>query len=167
MKKPYRKATVLDPDASFATQGWTDELDSGKAADKLLADANEGDRRALDWVRRFADEGVTPSIVRQIGMKLLKLPMTVQLIPAPVDKTFRWRVRLQDSSQLADDEFSYLLAMLVIRGGFASRFKKCEFAECVSPYFLGNAKAKYCSDKCGSNVRVRKMRHNQKARQML
>lgn len=153
--------------ASFAVRSWTDGLDPRKAAEKLLADANDGDIRALSWVKRFSDDGVTALIVRQIGLKMRRLPMTVQVIAVPAEKTFEYRIQLQDSGHITDEQFAVLLAFLVVKSGLASRIKTCEFTECKEPYFLGNSKAKYCSNKCGSNVRARKMRKNQKASQML
>ena len=149
MGNPYKNSGETlgpNPEPSFAIQDWTAGLDPEKAAEKLLGEANDGDRRALYWVRRFTDYGVTNSMIRKIGRQFRQLNMTAQLIPVTAGKTFELRIQLPDKRQLTDEEFVHLLAMLIIRGELASRFKRCEFAECKMPYFLGNSKAKYCSD---------------------
>ena len=170
MKNPYKKSkrmVVSSHVFSFDVIDWTEDLDPEKAADRLLGSANDGDRRALAWVMRFTNYGVTSSMLDQIGAKFRQLEFMARLYRVPGAMTFEWRLRLPDKSQLTDDVFLHLLALLIIRGRIATRIKKCEFDECERPYFLGNAKAKYCSDKCGSNVRARKMRRNQKARESL
>ena len=50
--------------------------------------------------------------------------------------------------------------------GALNGLKRCESEECRN-YFIGNAKAKWCSDTCGSRERLRDKRRRDKERQML
>ena len=124
--------------------------------------ANEGEETVLKWVKRVEKEGVTPALVIEINRALEKINFIAcpALLPGMEKLGFRYANPAGVDGWDDETTMTYWVANL-IADGTLNRLKRCEFKECRK-YFLGNAKAKYCSDRCGSNVRVRKLRSKSK-----
>ena len=167
MKKPYRRRSnlkVQTAELSFKFDDWIANLEPRKAAKILLKHAGEGDRTAMRYVRAFVANGVTESLIHRIDSKVRHIELPAQLRRTQGALSFEWRIGTPKPGQLTDEIYFALLALLAISSGEAARFKECRFCK---TWFLGNAKARYCSDKCGSRIRIERKRKRDRERQMI
>jgi len=157
-----------------------DELSSYALArkDELLADdlaawANSGDECALQWIRRLKKYGVTKSLLADVDRAVRGFRVHTFLALDVDFGTFGWRQQIikhrtfSDHSAVSDRAavFALMIARLV-NAGIIDRLKRCQLKSCRK-YFFGGPRAKWCSDTCGSKVRVRNKRKRDKQRQML
>lgn len=166
MKKPYSRKSNLKihtAELAFRFEDWIAELEPRKAANRLLEDAENGNGNAKKYVNAFVTTGVTETLIKRIDSKLRKIDFAAQLRRTQGALTFEWRVGAPEPGQLAGEVYYALLALLAISYGEARRFKECEYCK---KRFLGNAKAKYCSNNCGSQIRVRRKRAKDKKRKL-
>jgi hypothetical protein len=131
----------------------------------VLKAANAGDERFLAWLRRVERHGVTHGLAEDINKKLLGFQMpacfvfnteTGKLEPG----FFPFDLPKNDEVMIA---FSVAVALA---DGALDTLKRCALKEC-SKYFVGDPRAKWCSETCGSKYRVRNKRKKDKQRQML
>ena len=154
----------------FSEAELTEEIDAltppqvAEIADVLLEEANDEYLHGGTWLERIYEEGVTETLIEELNVELEKRRVMSCNRLDPVTRQFKHRELKEVATSTGAVEA--LLVIILIYKGEADRLKRCAFEEC-GKYFFGNAKAKYCSDKCGSNVRIRKIRRNQKARQSI
>lgn len=155
MANPYSDALAADVDDLTAAQ-------IREIADALLEEAHDdvtGNTRY--WFERVADDGVSPELINELNRSLGKRKVVSCSYIDPRTKRLRYR-ELKEVATSTESAGAVLIAALIVRGEM-DRLKRCLFDECQR-FFFGNAKAKYCSDRCGSNVRVRAIRNKQRKR---
>ena len=146
-------------------------LDAARAAsdvDKFVAAANDGDKQALYWIRRLERYGVTASLLQDIVKIINRAQMIMSIVVVEDGENLRldYRHDFPEHHVPAPEIFYAINFMSYLGAGALDGLKRCSLKECRK-YFVGNAKAVWCSDKCGSKYRARRMRKRNKERQML
>ena len=133
------------------------EMPSDKVR-RYIGYANAGDADWLKWIQRIERYGITNSLISDINRILLDVQVNAypMLKPGIGRMGFRYSFSKAGSQPSYEAMIAFQIACL-IGDGTLDKLKRCQFSECHK-YFLGNAKAKYCSDRCGSNVRIRQSR---------
>ena len=156
-------------------------------ADWLLTFANAGIEPMRTWVSTIHSDGVTDSLAKDLNAKLRKGPM-----PAVFHFDRRARTLRPMHSPLSEDvpdevKAAYLLSEMIC-DGVLDQLKQCELPsrfqqlarkfpslkpqirsgryDC-SNYFLGNSKARWCSNRCGTKFRKAEAKEEAKRRQII
>ena len=138
------------------------------AIDDLLTAANDGDKQALHWIRRLERYGPTASLLRDLAKPInhIQLTASLEVVEDREKLSFRWRHEPPEHWTLNPELYYAGIFIYLLGIGALDGLKRCSLKECRK-YFVGNAKAVWCSDKCGSKYRARRMRKRNKERQML
>ncbi len=83
-----------------------------------------------------------------------------------LDKKNRRFVWVPVEMHLSLQIITLLCLISVINAGLSNRIKRCARKGCTN-FFFGDIRKKWCSDNCGSLIRVRNMRKRGRERQML
>ncbi len=141
--------------------------DAGQIAIELATAANRGDDLSTYWISRLIEENVSHALLRDIFDRVSDVYVTSKLELDIDKKEFSWVYGPENFDVYPNAEkFCALMLVHLINAGIVEKVKQCERDECGN-FFVGNKKARYCDDKCGSIIRARKMRKQNKARQAL
>ena len=121
---------------------------------------------ARRWLRRLHQHGISDGLLRDVNLELSPLRFKKKL-----ERTLHGSVVTLGVEMTNVDEVSFsakianLFAVLLEKID-VTKIKQCERYGCNN-YYFGGDRAKWCSNKCGTYVRVNHKRKLDKERQML
>ena len=128
--------------------------------------ANDLGGDALDWIKRIERYGITESLLKELEDTLKDVEIRGRIIFDRKDLGMKIANSPVGDITMSDKMFAAFEISLYITEGMLGGLGRCELPECRR-YFIRNAKAKWCSDNCGSKHRIRKKRKLDRERQML
>ena len=149
---------------SYALEHPTGEI--AQRVKNLLAYANLGWEIELRWIQRIERYGVSNRLVADLNEVLRDFRGNAWLAIDPASHCLQWKAAAPEGLE-PDREMliPFEIAQLLTEGGFDG-LKRCAVKDCRN-YFVGNARAKWCSESCGSKHRVRMKRKRDKERGMM
>lgn len=142
-----------------------DKQSGKRRAEILVSAANSAvvDGEAAAWLDELIHHGPTLPFLKEIDEALGDVEQCSSLILDAVNRRFVW-VPIKNYQPLS--RLTLLCLVSLISAGLSDRLKRCSLNECRR-FFFGDPRKKWCSDNCGSKVRVRNKRKKDKERQML
>ena len=141
--------------------------DAHRIANELTIAANRGDELSTYWIDRLIREGVSDVLLRDASKRVGDVHVRSNLELDIDNRRFDWVSGPQRFDETPGaDRVCALMVVHLISSGLVEKLKLCEFDECGN-FFLGNKKARYCNDKCGSIVRARQWRMRRREGQMM
>ena len=121
---------------------------------------------ARRWLRRLHQHGISDGLLRDVNLELSPLRFKRKL-----QRTLDGSVVTVHDEITKEDEASFSahianLFALCLEKMDVTKIKQCERYGCNN-YYFGGPRAKWCSNKCGTYVRINHKRKLDKERQML
>lgn len=109
-----------------------------------------------EWFDLFIDKGLTKDVIEELNKPISHIRYH-HLLTYSAKGPPRWQ-HIANGKEIYDPQLAvaYVISHLLAAGAFAG-LKRCKLKECQK-YFVGKPNKKWCSDKCGSHFRVKKMR---------
>lgn len=132
-------------------------------AEWIVAGANMIGGEPAEWLARVIRRGPSLMLLQELEKAIGDVRQCSTLVLDKKNKRFNWVP--VESNRLIDVMYPLCLVS-VINAGLSDRLKRCALTECRK-FFFGDPRKKWCSDACGSKVRVREKRRKDRERQML
>lgn len=154
----------------LARQAWL--MEPRELADEFARMANSGDEIAKRWMFRLYRYGMTPIWLSAVDKLVRRVDLVHNYRLNRETQTFELQLRpwgrispVKDPSLFPHAEvvFGWIL-MRLVNAGLDEAVKRCAASDCRKYHFR---RGKWCSDTCGSRMRLRKKRRIDKQRQML
>lgn len=109
-----------------------------------------------EWFDLFIDKGITKDVIEELNKPISHIRYHHFLIYSAKGIP-RWQ-HIANGKEVYDPQLAvaYVISHLLAAGAFIG-LKRCNLKDCQK-YFVGKSNKKWCSDKCGSHYRVKKMR---------
>lgn len=124
-------------------------------SDQLAAAANAGVQPIASWIEEVIEtQGIGDKAAARIPVVIRALGVRTYPIFGKDGRSAVWFKEFPRDSISAEIECALALTAIA-ESGQLNRFRRCE---ACSTFFVGDPRAKWCSNACGSKVRQRKFR---------
>ncbi len=113
-----------------------------------------------EWFDQISEKGINKKLIDKINSRIAHVNYRHVLIKSSNEETY-WRY-IANGDQIDDPELSIAYGVAhLLENGSLKGLKKCKYEECKC-FFIGKTNQKWCSEKCGTSFRVKKMRRKNK-----
>ena len=133
-------------------------------AERMAREANEGGELAAYWMDRLISKGVTPKVLTEVGTAVRNVRRVQGVVPDMKAKRFVWETYLPESDWIPSIESAFaLIVVKIINEDVVPKLHRCEHTDCRK-YFVGDVRARWCSNSCGSKYRQKLYRERMRQR---
>ena len=137
----------------------------GRASDK--DPTRTFSKLARRWLERLYRNGVSDALLRDLNSEISSARFTMKIIRKPDGSGLtRHPAEMTNRGEVGLPAHIAMLFISVLEKFDAKKVKKCQRQDCEK-FFFGGPRAKWCSNACGTYVRINKKRKLDRQRQML
>lgn len=119
----------------------------------------------LKWLSRFYRYGISKKMLQELNAAMVEIKCSPWIYTDENDGYVLTYAINFDQIPPVESAAALFFSSMALNGEL-NGLKRCESHECRK-FYVGNAKAKWCSDTCGSRERLRKKRKRDRERGML